>query len=457
MNRVLFISPSASTHGGFESVICRLCKLLPDYGWDAVLGLARGANFHNPDRFVAENGPLKMIEIDGTHGTFDARRAGLENAILKTAPDIVVGGRIFDVIPAINSLRRRGFSRPFVEMLGSWDADYFSDLHRYREIIDFCVVDSCLLERVVVAKCGIAPERVRRIPTGVVRPLALERVPEEKQIRLCYVGRLDDEDKRACDLVPLVHELCQRNVDFLLTVAGDGRDRSKIEKRLETEVANGCVRFQGWLTAEDLHTFFQRQDVLVQFSPAEGLTISPREGLVHGVVPVLSEFIGFFTEGIFLQEENCLSFPVGQISVACDQILRLHNDRNLLSRLSQNARHSQEGPFLAPDDIKAWGAFLSEASMAPASSACPANEFPEDSGRLNRFPTIVRHLLRRYSRHIHTDAGGEWPHASGWTTDDERHEFERFALAQEQQNRTRSSKHAEISCAHDAATLSGIK
>ena len=434
MKRVLFLSPSASTHGGFESVLCRLCKFLPGYGWDAILGLARGEKFHDPSRFVAENGPLKMIEIDGTHGTFGARREALEKAIQKAAPDIIIGARIFDAIPAINSLRSRGFSRPFVEMVGSWDADYFSDLRRYQEIIDYCVVDSRLLARVIVDKCGMPDTRVMEIPTGIERPDTFEHPPGSHPLRICFVGRLDDKDKRACDLVPFVQELCRRKVDFALSVAGDGADRQDIQSRLQNEIANGLVRFEGWLNASDLHKFFLQQDVLVQFSAAEGLTISPREGLVRGVIPVLSEFTGFFTEGLFRPEINCLSFPVGQISKACDQIVRLHRDHNLMARLSENARNSQDGAFLAPDDIKAWADFLNEVSKSTSASASSTAIFPEDTGRLSRLPFLLRNVLRRFSRHIHTDAGGEWPHASGWTTHEERREFERYAQGQEKRN-----------------------
>ena len=431
MKRVLFLSPSASTHGGFESVLCRLCRCLPDYGWDAVLGLARGAKFHDPARFLAENGPLKTIEVDGTLGTFDARRVSLEKAIRETLPDIVVGARIFDAFPAMSALRQKGFSKPLVQMIGGWDADFFSDLRRYREIIDFCVVDSHLPELALVERCGFPPARVVRIPTGIARPATLDRIPGEQAIRLCYVGRLDDADKRACDIVPFVHELSRRNVDFSLTVAGDGRERRSIEEQLAREIASSRVRFQGWLNAAELHTFFLRQDILVHFSPSEGLTISPREGLVRGVGPVISEFIGFFTEGLFRPETNCLSFPVGQMAIACDQIERLQRDRGLLARLSENARTSQGGAFLAPDDIKAWATFLSEASVSTFAKPASAARFPEDSGRLDWLPRIVRILLRRRSRHIHTGAGGEWPHASGWTTEEERREFQQFALAQE--------------------------
>ena len=41
----------------------------------------------------------------------------------------------------------------------------------------------------------------------------------------------------------------------------------------------------------------RRLDCLLNFSPTEGVTIAPREGLVHGVVPVLSRFPGLVAEG----------------------------------------------------------------------------------------------------------------------------------------------------------------
>jgi glycosyltransferase involved in cell wall biosynthesis len=416
-------------------VLCHLCRSLPDFGWDAILGLARGAKFHDPARFLAANSPLHAMELDGTRGTFHSRRAAIGKAIRETAPDVVVGARIFDAIPAINALRGQGFRKPFVQMIGGWDADYFSDLRRYREMIDFCVVDSRLLEHAIVEKCGFLPARVKRIPTGIESPGAFDRIPSGNSLRVCYVGRLDDADKRACDIVLFVQELSRRKVDFTLTVAGEGKDRACIEERLQDEIASGRVRFEGWLAAAELHTFFLQHDVLVQFSPAEGLTISPREGIVRGVVPVISEFTGFFTEGLFRPESNCLSFPVGQLSIAADQIERLQQDRSLLSRLSEAARNAQHGAFIAPNDIREWAAFLSEVAGTSSAGASVDAQFPEDSGRLNRLPLSCQRFFRRFSRHVHTEAGGEWPHASGWTTEEERGEFAGFARDQENRNK----------------------
>ncbi len=439
MGRVLFLAPAASTRGGFESVLCRLCRSLPGHGWDAVLGLARGARFHDPARFLAENGPLKAIEIDGTRGTFHARRAALEMAIRETSPDIVVGARLFDAIPAINSLRESGRPMPLVQMIGSWDADLFSDLRRYRGIIDFCVVDSRLPGLAVADHCGYPPARVVRIPTGIAQPGTFKRPPRTEELRLCYVGRLDDSDKRACDLVPFVQELSRRKINFQLTVAGDGCNRLEIEARLQNEIACRRVRFTGWLDADSLHALLLDQDVLVQFSPSEGLTISPREGLVRGVVPVLSEFIGFFTEGLFQPGWNCLSFPVGQPAIAAEHIQRLAADHGLLERLSDCAIHSQEEEYLSPADLEAWATFLSRAAEVSPSAGLQDARFPEDSGRLSRLPRGLQHFLRAYSRHEHDSAGGEWPHTSGWASEDEHREFEEFARAQESRCRPTAS------------------
>lgn len=436
MKRVLFLSPSASTHGGFESVLCRLCRHLPAFGWEPVLALARGARFHHPARFLADNGPLPSIELDGTQGTFEARRSAIKSAVRKLEPDVIVGARVFDAIPAVDSLRRQGVRVPLVQMVGSWDTDLFSDLRRYREVVDFCVVDSKLPGRAITGLCGYGADQVRRIPTGIEPMTPSVRTPSGAALRLCYAGRLDDADKRACDLVPLVQELNRRGVNFTLTVAGDGRDRVSIEARLAGEAPGGRVHFRGWLDASQLRAMFFEQDVLLQFSASEGLTISPREGLICGVVPVLSEFKGLFTEGLFRPGTNCLSFPVGDMAAAAEQLTRLHGDRQLLERLSGAGRIAQSEEYLFPNDIRAWAEFLNHAASWPSAAPSPNHlRFPEDTGRLDRLPAIVRRLARKFSRHLHAEPGGEWPHASGWATDDERRAFELFALDLEKRSR----------------------
>ena len=119
-------------------------------------------------------------------------------------------------------------------------------------------------------------------------------------LRVGYVGRLAHADKRVLDLIGLVERLRSAGLSFKLTIAGDGPDGSTLQAALGTSDHSSDIRFLGWQTHEALYQDVLPQlDCLLNFSPTEGVTIAPREGLVHGIVPVLSRFPGLAAEGVF--------------------------------------------------------------------------------------------------------------------------------------------------------------
>jgi hypothetical protein len=144
------------------------------------------------------------------------------------------------------------------------------------------------------------------------------------------------------------------------------------------------------------------------------MTIAPREAMAHGVVPVVSRFIGAED---FHDERNALTFPIGDVQAAADAVERLHRDRALLERLSLAARGSQVGIRTELGAIDAWAAAFRESlARAPrVGRTLPA--LPRDQGLLTRLgiPSAIAEIVRRVRRREHGDPGSEWPHWSGIT------------------------------------------
>jgi hypothetical protein len=138
--------------------------------------------------------------------------------------------------------------------------------------------------------------------------------------------------------------------------------------------------------------------------------------MAHGVVPVVSRFIGLAAEGHFVHEMNALTFPVGDVEAAAACVRRLLAEPGLLRRLSENAMQSQRGRYSFEGATRAWAEAFDRCVEQPARTGdLPRAPFPPD-GRLARLgvpPWLaqqVRDLLGR--RHDHTDPGSEWPTGS---------------------------------------------
>jgi glycosyltransferase involved in cell wall biosynthesis len=110
--------------------------------------------------------------------------------------------------------------------------------------------------------------------------------------KLIYAGRISVE-KGVYELVRAMHRLDEAGVRPLpvLTIAGDGPDRSGVA-RLASEL--GCkerIRFTGQLNREELSREFHRSDMAVQPSLTESFGKAWIDAMVHGL-PVITCNVG---------------------------------------------------------------------------------------------------------------------------------------------------------------------
>lgn len=433
-NRLLIISRSHNPLGGADRIIADLCRELPARGWNVTLGLTRGARFDDPDRYRKVHGELPIIEIDGRLGTRHARLGAIRSAIRRTRPGVVLAMRVFDACEAVATEKSaRGRNAPRLALgIRSFEAPYISDVRRCAASLDLCVTSGNLIAEACRTMGQMEAERVVSIPGGVQPPghRAQPRTPRFP-IRLLYAGRLEQHQKRALDLVPLALRLARDGLDFRLDICGAGPDEQEIEQKLEPLVRARQVRLHGWVDRDRLYDeFYPAADCFLHFAAWEGVTIAPREAMVHGVVPIISEFTGLYTERQFLNGVNALTFPVGRSDLAADQVYRLLNTPGLMTRLSAAAVNSQTGVYSFSGAMDAWAETLERVVTLPAKRG-PFPRIPDQlDGRLSRLgvPARVQSWARRLFKLPvrHPTPGSEWPTASGLMTAAEKEEIGAF-------------------------------
>lgn len=409
MPRLLILTPTAVTQGGVERILEALAADLPTRGFEVVFGLAKGKRFHHPKQFHDALRLGAYEELDGTSGTSYGRRRAIHRAICRVQPDLVLNARLFDVYPVLADLKASGSPVRHAITLQAFEKEFFADLARYADGVDLCVTSGSLIAQAVSAVSSLPEERIRSIPGGVAEPRKPVVHTADRPLRVGYVGRVEQVQKRVLDLAALASELSRRGVAVEYVVAGDGSARKDLERLLPS------ARYSGWLTTEQLYeSIYPNLDVLVHFAEWEGVTIAPREAMAHGVVPVISRFPGLVRENQFLDGQNALTFPVGDIAAATDAIVRLDRDRSLLRSLSQEARQSQHGVYSAQGASDAWAEALHSALSRPPrrGTSLPV---ADDSGFLSRagVPASLAEILRRLRKREHASAGDEWPHWSG--------------------------------------------
>jgi glycosyltransferase involved in cell wall biosynthesis len=404
--RVLFCSQAANTGGGVEAWMESLTSALQSRGHEVVTALAKGS-FHDPTRYAARHMVANPIEVDGTLGVQEVRIANLLRVFDHVQPDVIIPVNLFDALLAAAYDKTRGSPSRLAVCLHAQSVDRIEQVRACAPFIDLAVSVSRRVAHELAAVVG-EPGRALHIPTGVPLPLAPPQ-PRDRLQQVAYVGRLDQEEKRVLDLVPLMNALEGSGVT--LHVVGSGAE----DRRLREELRGLPVEFHGDLSRQELYaSIYPHIDGVVVLSKAEAGPIVAWEAMVHGVVPIVSDFVGRSEEAVIRGGETGVVFPVGDMNAAANAIRALTGP-GALERLSAQVRAQLPAAYTLPAFEESWHeALVACTKMPPRRGA--RSELPPllSHGQLARLGLGVKTMavLRRMigRRHLHFDAGSEWPH-----------------------------------------------
>lgn len=168
------------------------------------------------------------------------------------------------------------------------------------------------------------------VPNGIVLP------PESRAARggrILAVGRLIPE--KGMDLV--IDAVA--GMQGLLTVAGDGPERARLEERARRHGVDAS--FEGFVDRARLSGLYGAAAAVVLASRrGEGLPNVVLEAMAHGCAVVVTRVAGI--GGLVRDGENGLVVPPGDALALRDALARLANERGLAARLGAAARATAE-------------------------------------------------------------------------------------------------------------------
>jgi glycosyltransferase involved in cell wall biosynthesis len=185
--------------------------------------------------------------------------------------------------------------------------------------------------------------KIACIPYGIRIPTAARTPrPDGTPIRIIYLGRLIEEQKRVSRLVELAQELERRGLAYEFTIAGTGPEAGGLHQRLETIPR---VKFLGDVPNQQVPGLLRQQDVMVLLSDYEGLPVSLLEAMGSGVVPVVSDLQSGIRE--LVTDATGIRVGIGDVRAAADAIGVLNEDRIRLDALGQAAREQVSSHYSA--------------------------------------------------------------------------------------------------------------
>lgn len=413
--KLLFVAPSAYPLGGVQVWLDDMLEGLGGEGWRVELALT-GGRFHDPDAYLASHPFAPTHIVSAPTGTRTGRIQALRACFEATQPQIVVGVNIADVYPAVAAARARGARvMKAVTTLHGLQPDFLADFQANASILDAAICTNRLAQRLVAQFCEIPLDRVLYAPYGVREepPVRRER---SGAFRLCYVGRLEQDQKRIFDLLEIVDRARRQGLDVELLVAGDGPDAAPFKAEIVTRNLERHVTLLGALAPQQIRqTVYAQSDALIVTSKWETGPIVAWEAMMAGLPLLTSAYVGHGAEGALADGVNCAMFPIGDIAraVAC---LRELSDGSTRERIAAAGRALVLRRYTREKSVQQWARQFAAVLSAPDLPPATPQRAPAPAGRLDRLfgEKIGEAIRRRMGRGFaHTEPGGEWPHAYG--------------------------------------------
>ncbi len=282
-------------------------------------------------------------------------------------------------------------------------AAFYDPVSHYYPLLDCAVGVSAEIHRKLIANCGVPSERARYVPYGIdaISEADFTRRASAREnrntLRIGYVGRLEQPQKRVLDFVPLARELERRGVLFELHMIGEGNDRVRLEQEFKRKAPNASVRFWGWLSPDEVKDRLAELDVFLLMSDCEGLPVALLEAMGHGLAPVVSDIASGNVQ-LVRQGENGFVAPVGDIVRFADRIESLAQDNQLLHSMKEQALKSSR-EYSVEHMVKRYLACFSDLTAADFSRRHrqeAVRPFPIMPSCKSSYPVWARKLKQRF-------------------------------------------------------------
>jgi len=179
----------------------------------------------------------------------------------------------------------------------------------------FRLVENEYWHKIKIVHCGLEPAFFEQTSTENTEPSA------SKNTMVC-IGRLC-EQKGQVLIVEALNILHKSDVDFHLTLVGDGEMRKGIEEKIKQYNLTDKVTIAGWMTSDQVKEQINKAKFTLLPSFAEGLPVVLMESMSLRK-PAISTYIAGIPE-LITHNENGWLVPAGDIQALAETIKNVLN------------------------------------------------------------------------------------------------------------------------------------
>lgn len=152
------------------------------------------------------------------------------------------------------------------------------------------------LKRAMPTRAGDISAIPNAVEVRALRRAALYTTHGARPLRIVFVGRLENDQKRVLSLIAMSTHLERAGIAHQLELIGDG----PLEQQLR-QSQSAYVRLAGVLPPEQVRERLEAADIFVLASWVEGMSMSLLEAMERGCVPVVARTAG---DGVILDAGN---------------------------------------------------------------------------------------------------------------------------------------------------------
>lgn len=165
----------------------------------------------------------------------------------------------------------------------------------------------------------------------------------KRPLEICFIGVVD-QHKGILVIPDIIKKLLRQRIDLRITIIGEGGREDWVKEQLTDEYEAGILRMTGCLPHDKVYEYLAKSDIFLYPTHLDAFGLVIAEAMINGAVPVVTLLDGI-TDDLIEDGESGFLLNQDDTDAFAERISRLANDRELLSRMSIEAKSRAEMLF----------------------------------------------------------------------------------------------------------------